>query len=57
MRVIAIDGGPYSLHPDDEAAFDTAAAQLPPKWEDLGRLLIGTDCARAHGVEWTTPID
>ncbi len=54
VRVIEIGGGPYSVHPADEAAFDAQGAKLDTDedYRDLGTCLMGPDCARAHGSEW-----
>lgn len=58
VRVIDIGGGPYSIHPEDEATFDALGGRLPDhpdEQRDLGQQLIGLDCARKHGLEWTKP--
>jgi hypothetical protein len=61
LRALLINGAPYSLHPEDEPGYDTGALPLPsalqPGFErDLGQCFIGSDCARAHGLEWTKPL-
>jgi hypothetical protein len=56
IRVLDIDGGPYSVHPDDEAALDGNSAFLArSNVRDLGQCLIGLDCAKRHGTEWSKP--
>lgn len=48
-RVIHIvDGGSSILHPDDEALYKSDGA-------DLGAHLLGMDCARKIGLEWSVP--
>lgn len=55
VRVVDIGGGPYSVHPDDETQFDAEGATIVAAngYRDLGQCLIGLDCAKAHGLEWT----
>ena len=55
VRALEIEAAPYSVHPDDEAAYDAGDAVLNTtlSWRDLGQCLIGLDCARAHGLKWT----
>lgn len=64
VRCLVIDGAPYALHPDDEAAYDRGetaafttsidAQDVPMKIEsDLGHVPMGLDCVRRHGREWT----
>lgn len=56
VRVIEIGGGPYSLHPDDEVRYDSGALLIEGHdLRDLGQCLMGLDCARSHGMEWTKP--
>lgn len=55
VRVADIGGAPYSVHPDDETQFDAEGATIVATngYRDLGQCLIGLDCAKAHGLEWT----
>ena len=54
IRVLDIEGGPYSVHPEDELQFDAEGAKIETRsYRDLGQCLIGLDCAKAHGLEWT----
>ena len=57
VRVVEIGAAPFTVHPDDEAAFDASGAVLDTtdQYRDLGQCLMGMDCARAHGIEWTKP--
>lgn len=43
-----VNGGPFALHPDDEALYESDAG-------DLGKHLLGMDCARKLGLEWSRP--
>lgn len=45
-----VDGGNFILHPEDEAIYAQASRS-----DDLGAWLIGMDCARLEGLEWTHP--
>lgn len=46
-----VDGGPFALHPDDEPIYETTG----DKAGDLGAWLLGIDCARIIGMEWSNP--
>lgn len=46
-----VDGGNFALHPQDENIYQ----QLTNKAGDLGAWLIGIDCARTLGTEWSIP--
>lgn len=48
-----VDGGNFILHPDDEEKYQ----QANPRGHggDLGAWLLGMDCARQIGLEWSTP--
>lgn len=43
-----VDGGSMILHPADESAYQSDNA-------DLGFHLIGPECSRVVGIEWTHP--
>ena len=45
-----VDGGAMVLHPEDEAIF---AATPNTANGDCGFFLVGMDCARKIGMEWT----
>lgn len=45
-RVHLVNGGPFVLHPEDEALYVADAG-------DMGSFPIGDDCARKLGLEWT----
>jgi hypothetical protein len=45
--VHVIDGGISILHPEDEDKY-------VPDGDDCGAFLVGMDCARLIGMEWTT---
>lgn len=44
-----VNGGPFALHPDDERKF----AAIGNSAGDLGSWLVGMDCAKQIGMEWT----
>lgn len=44
-----VDGGPYALYPDDERVY----AITGNTGSDLGMHLLGMDCAKTIGTEWT----
>ncbi len=44
-----VDGGPFALHPDDEAIY----AMTGNKAGDMGYFDIGLDCAKRIGIEFT----
>jgi hypothetical protein len=47
FRVIhMVDGGPFALHPEDEALYTNATT-------DMGCFPVGMDCARRIGLEFT----
>lgn len=54
VHVVADENGstPFALHPEDEAAW---AAQNTDTERDHGIWLIGNDCAKILGLEWTKP--
>lgn len=41
-----VNGGPFALHPEDEAAYVDDGG-------NLGWFPIGPDCSKKLGVEWT----
>lgn len=43
-----VDGGVFALHPDDESKYISDNG-------DQGAWLVGMDCARIIGMEWTVP--
>ncbi len=45
-----VDGGPFALHPEDEAVF---AATPGTAGGDMGYFAVGMDCAKKIGLEWT----
>lgn len=45
-----VDGGCFILHPADEKKYE----QQSDKHGDLGAWLIGMDCAKQIGMEWST---
>jgi hypothetical protein len=45
-----VDGGPFALHPADEAAF---SADVNAAGGDMGCFPIGYSCARKLGLEWS----
>ena len=50
VRVVHIvDGGAFILHPADEEKY----AEVKHS-DDCGAFLVGVDCARIIGMEWTT---
>lgn len=48
-----VNGGPFALHPADEAAF--AAAGIDAQRGDMYFFIIGMECARKLGLEWSIP--
>jgi hypothetical protein len=46
VRRVFVTEGMHAVHPDDVACYT-------PKKSDPGWLLIGFDCARALGMEWS----
>ena len=46
-----VDGNVVALHPDDETLF----AQQGEKSGDGGTWLLGMDCAKSVGFEWSRP--
>ena len=53
-RVIhLVDGGPYALHPGDEASYQAVTGTLGQHPGELGCFPVGMDCARKIGLEWT----
>jgi hypothetical protein len=56
FRVIhLVDGGPFALHRDDEAAYQAQSAAAPGGQDagELGCFPVGMDCARKIGLEFT----
>jgi hypothetical protein len=52
-----VDGGPFALHPDDEAAYQAHSVMCKGGQDpgELGCFPIGTDCAKRLGLEWCHP--
>lgn len=50
-----VDGGAMVLHPDDEAIYNALPAEA--KRGDCGCWLVGMDCARQIGMEWTFAVE
>lgn len=48
MIHLIYDGAPMIVHPEDEAAYE-----LPEGAEDYGWQLLGMDCVRSVGIDWT----
>lgn len=48
-----VDGGSFILHPDDEAIYKQAHGEIVAG--DLGAWLVGMDCAKTIGMEWSRP--
>ena len=48
-----VDGGPFALHRDDEAAYQAAAEANGQDPGELGCFPVGMDCARKIGMEYT----
>lgn len=47
-EVHLVDGGMWALHPDDEALYTDDGG-------DLGMHLLGLDCAKKLGSDWSRP--
>ncbi len=55
FAVHLVEGGPYVLHPGDEAAYQADALANGQQPGELGCFPIGNDCAKKLGIEWCHP--
>lgn len=53
VRFVDIGGGPYAIHPDDVEYIESGVLALPANAVRHEDQVIGSDCARKLGLEWT----
>ena len=53
VQFVDIEGGPYAIHPDDVEYIEAGILALPPKAVRHENQVIGSDCAKRLGIEWT----
>lgn len=53
VQFVDIGGGPYAIHPDDVEYIKSGILTLPANAVRHEDQVIGTDCAKKLGLEWT----